>query len=935
MKIKVFLFAVLFVCGLSAFASAQEEEKFDFYKRGPYRPEVPRPQSILRFDVGTQHTTYAQMEMVINAIEKAAPDRVKIYDIGLTNENRMQHIVAISSPQNMARIEEIKAANARLTDPRQTAPAQANQIAQNNPVIAWMAYTIHGNESASFETMMQVVYQYAASNEPATLDILDKTVILVITGENPDGHERFATWYNSVAVGDPNPQAFEHREPWSIWGRYNRYRFDLNRDNIASTQKETRNMQKAFLEWNPQVAVDHHGQPSQFFFPPAALPINPNLPQPVTNKWLDIFGRSNAKAFDENNWTYYVRDIFDLFYPGYWDTFPSLNGAIGMTYETDGGGFKGLRWRRDDGTIATFRSAIAKHYVASMATLEAAAANREARLRDFYDFRRSAVERTRNEKLKRIVIIPDKDPLKAAEMVEILKNAKVEVKVADSSFSSRTAHTYMQKDAPAETKTFPAGSYVIDLEQPQKVWIKALLEQDTPQDPDFVADNMKRFQRNQRRSPSSPDREGYGFYDITAWNLPLAFGIDAFWTEDTSGGSGSLVTDEYLAGVKAVRNTGRGRIAYVIPYKTDAAAAFVLRLMRENFRVGVAARTLNAAGRNFAPGTFVIRVTRNEQTVHEAVARLSRELGVEVVPVNTSYTEEGDTGIGGENVYQMKAPRIAMVSDDAANQTSYGSLWWMLDKYGVEFTPFTLRNIRSGALKDYNVLIMPDGSPGAYFQMLEKSGVEALKEWVSGGGTLITMGGSSVFATLKDVGLTSSVLVGSGEDTSEGEKPKLENDESEENLTSRPVPKEMPKPDKSIEIPILPPIVSPSANMNKVPEGIPGAIMRATVDRTTYLNYGIDSEELPVLLASGYFFRYSKNGTNALVFDENPAKPLTISGFVWEGNTERLLKGTSYLIDEPRGRGHAILFAEDVFFRGIFRANTRQFLNAIIFNRTF
>ena len=107
-------------------------------------------------------------------------------------------------------------------------------------------------------------------------------------------------------------------------------------------------MQRAYLEWNPQVLVDHHGQPAQFFFPPAALPVNPNLPPEQTSKWLSEFGRANAAQFDQRNWDYYVRDVFDLFGPFFWDSWPALNGATGMTYETDGGGFKGLRWRRDD-----------------------------------------------------------------------------------------------------------------------------------------------------------------------------------------------------------------------------------------------------------------------------------------------------------------------------------------------------------------------------------------------------------------------------------------------------------------------------------------------------------------------------------------------------------------------------------------------------------
>ncbi len=955
MKLKSLLFFT-FICVLFAqFAFSQSEEKFDFYTRGNYRTEVPRPQSFLRYDVGDFHTTYAQMEKVIESIAKSAPDRVKIYDIGETNEHRMMHLVAISSPQNMARIDEIRANNAKLIDPRTTSASEANQIIQTNPAIAWMAYTIHGNESASFETMMQVVYQLAASNEPQTLEILNNTVTLVLTGENPDGHERFVTWYNSVATGNADRNAIEHREPWSIYGRLNHFRFDLNRDNIAATQTETRNMQKAFFEWNPQVLVDHHGQPSQYFFPPAALPINPNLPQPVTNKWLDTFGRANAKNFDANRWDYYVRDIFDLFYPGYWDSFPSLNGAIGMTYETDGGGFKGLRWTRDDGTIVTLRSAIAKHYVASLTTLETAAKNRAARLQDFYDFRRTGIDELRSEKLKRIVILPEKDPVKTAEMIEVLQRAKIEVKVANSSFSTATAHSYLQKDALRVSQTFSAGAYVIDLNQPQKRLIKALLEQDTPQDDAFVKDNMARFRRNERRG-SSTQKEDYGFYDITAWNLPLAFGVDAFWMEDAGNVSANPVTSEYLERVKRGSVSGRAQIAYIIPYQTDSAAVMALRLMKEGFRVSASTKTLNAGGRTWNRGTFVVRVTRNPETVHEAVARLARELGVSVTAVNTGYNEEGDTGVGGENVVSLLTPKIAMVADEAVSQTSYGSIWWTLDRYGVEFTPLTINNVKGGALAKYNVLIMPDGSASRYFGALGSGGVSALKDWISKGGTLITVRGASVFAALKDVGLTSAKLVGSDDDEEKSKTVEDKIPDTRKEAETRPTPTSSPakvknkqtspepNPNPSQELkfdkadgapPVLPPIASPSASAGKVPEGVPGAIMRATVDRTTYLTYGLEDENLPVLVSSGYFFRLSKDGTNAILFEPKPTKPLTISGFVWEGNTERLLQNTAYIIDEPTGAGHVILFAEEPFFRGIFRTMTRPFFNSILFNDAF
>ena len=932
MKIK-FILSAVFVCLTSAqLLFAQSEPKFDFYTRGEYRGNVPKPQSILRFDVGDHHTTYAQMEQVIEAIAKAAPDRVKIFDIGTTNEHRMQHIVAISSPENIARLDEIKTQNARLVDPRKTSQSDANVIAQSNPAIAWMAYTIHGNESASFEAMMQVIYQLAASNEPTTLDILKNTVVLVLTGENPDGHERFVTWYNSVAIGSPDRNAIEKREPWAIWGRVSHYRFNLNRDTLAFTQKESRNMQKAYIEWNPQVAVDHHGQPSQYFFPPVALPINPNLPQPQYNKWLELYGRANATAFDANRWDYYVRDVFDAFYPGYWDMYPSLQGATGMTYETDGGGPKGLNWTRDDGTIVTFRSSIAKHYVASMTTLEATAKNRVARLKDFYDFRAKGMADNSRSKLKRIVIDPTSDRVKAAELIEVLRLSNIEVKAASSSFTSSTAHTYMEKNARAVSKTFPARSYVIDLDQPQRIFIKAVLEQDTPQDKAFVDDNMARFQRNQMRGKGQP-KEEYGFYDITAWSLPLSFGVDAWWTEDAANVAGSMVDAAYIENAKRGSVTGRAAISYVIPYETDSTGAMVMRLLQNGFKVAVATRPLNAGGRNWNVGTFVVRVSRNPDTVHETMHRFAREMGVNVTAVNSGYSEEGDTSVGGEAVLSLKEPKIAIAADEAVTQESYGSIWWTFDKHGVKFTPMTIANIRGGGLKNYNVLILPEGSAGRYMSSFGTGGVSTLKEFASGGGTIVTISGASVFATLKDVGLTSSKMVGSEEDDPKG-KP-------EEKATPTPSPKPTETPVEFVTDQTegiarsLPPIASPSANANKVPEALPGAIFRATIDRTTYLNYGVNKNEVPVLIASGYFFRYSKEGANSLVFDAQPQRPLTISGFVWDGNTERLLAGTSHVIDESHGSGHVILFGEDPFFRGMTRSLTRQFFNSILFSGVF
>src|SRR6476660_4933545 len=277
-----------------------------------------------------------------------------------------------------------------------------------------------------------------------------------------------------------------------------------------------------------------------------------------------MYGRANAKAFDGNHWDYYVRDVFDAFYPGYWDMYPSLNGAIGMTFETDGGGFKGLKWLRDDGSIATLRSAMAKHYTASLSTLAVTAANKAERLKDYYDFRANSMHDYAASKMKRIVISPKRDPRDAAELMETLNRSGIEVHVATQPFTSTSAHTYDQLGSGVETRTFPAGSYIIDLNQPQRTLIKAILEPDTPQDKAFVEDNVGRFRRNQMKGQGQ-QKEDYGFYDITAWSLPLAYDLDTYWTEDGGTANGTRITAEAIEAAKRGTFPGRATVSYIIP----------------------------------------------------------------------------------------------------------------------------------------------------------------------------------------------------------------------------------------------------------------------------------------------------------------------------------------------------------------------------------
>jgi hypothetical protein len=301
-------------------------------------------------------------------------------------------------------------------------------------------------------------------------------------------------------------------------------------------------------------------------------------------------------------------------------------------------------------------------------------------------------------------------------------------------------------------------------------------------------------------------------------------------------------------------------------------------------------------------------------------------------------------------------------------------MWWTFDRYGVGFTPMSLANLKRANLDEYNVVIMPDGSAAGYFASLGKSGVDTLRGWVERGGTLVCVKGAAVFAALKDVNLTSSRLVGSddaqaaqksaGEDEEEATDddeggraqrqatptppPAAQEDAREQKQSARKGRKSQTQTateqqrevqDKTEKLegapPDLPPIASPSAHPERVPEAVPGAVFLATVDRTTPLTYGYEDQKLPVLLDSAYFFRPSKEGTNAVVFTTERGQPLRVAGFVWPDNTERLLRNTAYVIDEPTGRGHVVLFAEDPNYRGIWRATSRLFFNSFLFTSTF
>ncbi|HEV7993387.1 MAG TPA: M14 family metallopeptidase [Gemmatimonadaceae bacterium] len=913
----------------------RDDARFSFYDRGPYRPGVPRPDSILGYAIGENNTQYAGQERVLLAIADAAKDRVRVEEFATTYERRPMRLYIVSSPEHIARLDAIRADLDRLADPRGISAADADAIAARTPPVVWISGSVHGDESPGFETSMQLLYQLAASDEPATLAALHDAIVIINPSSNPDGHERFAVWYNSMSVASPEPRSQEHLEPWSIVGRYNHYRFDMNRDLIATTQREVQGIVRMMLKWHPMVAVDLHGQVATYFFPPAARPVNTNIVGDA-GKWLDAFGKANAQAFDRYGWMYFSRDVFDLYYPGYYDTWPSLNGAIGMTFETDGGGWKGLLWRRPDGSLLSFRDGIAKHFVASLATIETTASRAAERVRDYVSFRRQAVGDGRSGDLRRIVLVPGKDPARAAELATTLVRAGIEVRRASGPFDVAHAHEYAGEAS--GSRRFDAGAYVIDLAQPQGKVARAILEPSHALDPVFAKAQVEKFQRNHRRGKKG-ESEGYEFYDITAWSLPVAFGVESYWTDDVSAVSGELLTlpsetatSRRVGGELLVTDIGGGVVAgrkatsgYLFGPERNGASRLAYQLLREGFRVSVASQPLEAGGRSWPRGSYVVLVARNDSTLATRIDALARESGVDVTGVSSAQATSAQFGIGSEPVLPIPAPSIAVVADDGVSQTSYGAIWYTLERrYGVRFTPIGITAL-GGDLSHYTAILLPSGSYGT---RISKETVERLKTWVRGGGTLVTMGSATEWAADENVGLTTARKVGDGDTKPDAPAPAA----GAASTTPATAPKSAPaaQPDRLAEE--LIPFQSTSANAN-TPEAVPGIHADVLLDRTHWLTAGYDAPRLTVLVEGDLFLKPSKEGENVATFPISGT--LVRAGFTWPGNTERLLRGTSLIIDEPTGNGHVVLFTNEPMFRGWWRAMDRLVMNALVVGGAF
>ena len=639
-----------------------------------YSPAVPPPTAALGYALGEHLATYGEINSYLEKLA-ATSNRVRLGTHGASYEGRPLYHVTISTPENLARLDQIRANLARLADPRKlTGAPDADAIIRGTPLVVMLVFGTDGAETAGPEAAMQVAYQLAAATDARTLALLRDAVVIIVPAENPDSNQRTVAWYNAFRVGSQgtaDPDAAEHQFPWGI-NSNNRYQIDPNRESVWSTQRETRAMVALYRQWNPQVFVDNHGEHAQYTGPWYVEPLHEVL-TPKQQEWHRRFGEAMQPEFAKRGYVYHPWE-FGQFDPGYWDTYPNFSGAIAWTTETTGGGSRGLRVERRNGAPYTLADGIIQHVLASDITVAVAAENRERILRDFLAYKQSAMEEGARGAVRAYALSAQNDPQRLATVVNTLRRNAIDVQRTTREVRVSGARAYFEAGADnqraAREVTLPAGSYIISTAQPEARMLRVLMEHDARFSDNFLADIAKA-----RAAADSGRAAGRLFYDITAWSMPLTYNLAAYeLREPMTAAALAPVTEDLRVRGEVVNPTGS--YALLIDYSTNSAINAIARLRRDGITYRVAGDAMVVGGRRFGAGAIAVFASENQTRDLTALARtLADEVGVTVVGVANQPGEPG-ARFEPQRFVPATTGRIAVVMDRPVSTQGYGHIWF-------------------------------------------------------------------------------------------------------------------------------------------------------------------------------------------------------------------------------------------------------------------
>ena len=699
---------------------------------------IPTPEAAFGFPMGADRelADWPGLQRYFETVA-AASDRVEIVDAGPSTDGRRLIAAVVSSPENIARLEQIRDTALRLADPRTLDERAAMALAERQPVIVALGMSIHATEIGATQAAPELLHTLATSQDPEVLRSLREVVLILFPSLNPDGHVITVDWYRRWRGTE-----FEGSNlPW-LYHRYVGH--DINRDAFMMNMAENRSLADFFYRrWHPQVFLTMHQmgpRGARFFVPPNLDPIDRNY-DPLVWRTAGLLGHAMALALEEDGRSGVLQNaLYDYYWPGYEDSAPLGHNTVTILTEaasvriaspitvapdqlTGGRGFPdhlpsttfpnpwpGGDWR--------LRDIVNYDLSAARGLLGAAARYREELVRNFYRMGKRQVELGLRGGPFAFIVPPGQfDPHAARKLEQLLLEGAVEIR--------RTVEPFRVADT-----VYPQGSDIILMAQPFRAYAKTLLE--TQQYP------------VRRLAPGAQvDRP----YDVAGWTLPLQMNVQVDRIDQYF--EPPITTGLDRASIAPARIWGETRkpTFYVIDGRGNGASVAINRLQKAGARVSWLASTMEIQGYTYQPGALIVTEARG---VRDTVASVARELCLRVTAA-TARPPHDARPLGRVRIALYK-PWVESIDE--------GWTRWLLEQYEFPFENITDADIRRGGLRArFDAIIIPDHGaerliaghpagtmPPEYVGGLGTEGAEMIRQFVTGGGTLVTLDSASELA---------------------------------------------------------------------------------------------------------------------------------------------------------------------------------------------
>ncbi len=970
-SVSCFLLLVLLISAvLTSHASADSGITIEeLFPDAVFDETVPTQKELLGVTPGARPLRHDELLRYLQALADLSP-RAQLIEYSRTYEGRAMVALAISDEATIANLESFRQEHARRVDPRTHPAGEDAALLDDAKGVAWMAYGIHGDELSSSDAAAAVAYWLMAGEDELAAKLRREMVVFIDPCENPDGRERYLAMTAAFAHAVPNPDT-EDLSHTTVWpqGRGNHYLFDLNRDWFSMIHPESERS-AAIASWNPQLMVDSHEMTAHdtYLFSPPRHPFNPHLP-PQNMKWTARFGDDQARELDRRGYSYYTAEWNEEFFPGYGSSWASYHGAIGILYEMSR--TSGTLVHQRAGTKRTFAQAVEHQVASSIANLRTMVENRAAILRDFVADRREAVARAGKGAPAAWVLPRGRYPERTDKLAELLRKQGIEVLL----LASGTAKLTGLRDA-RTGEQIPAGSiagsaWVVRLDQPAAPLARTLLDPHIPMDSEFFREEREYLERGR----------GTRLYEITSWSLPLAYGVEAYWT-DTLPPGGSA--EEPAPKIEGKLETAAEPYGYLSEGISDRSVAALADLLQRGITVRVAEKPFSVEGYGYDQATLLILRDGNPADLEDQLSEIAKRHMVEIRSVRTAKAESGPD-LGGEHFKTLVTPKIGVWTGSPISSSAYGAIWHMFDEQlGMRFNGLDIGRFNHVDLRRYNVLIFPPVWGGSYSAMIGEQGLAKLKRWIEEGGTAIGLGGGADFLAdsgneltrtrLRSqaldrfppavLGLTAMEAEEAGRFSAAGlraprkaddDKAAKEKGEEEPKRTSpydvapllgpgaRPFAEGFdqgtPASTEPVDLakwlePVLPPgkAKADSEDLKQADSRLllfspNGTFLRLDLDNKLWPAWGLPAE-MPALIQADDTL-VAEPPVQVVARFADPER-LHLGGLLWPEAAGRLAR-TAYLTREDVGRGQIILFLEDPGFRGWTLGTRRLLLNAILY----